>query len=122
MDVIGFLYVSPGSSTVQLRDSLGSRRACRCSKDGFNSQNGDHRMVSVVKMATVLEAYTTEEQRSFVPFFYGQNDSMQRIFIKKYFLFTVGSICRVKPYTNGSRKVANVSLITKGMKRRCGSG
>jgi hypothetical protein len=27
---------------------------------------------------------------------------MQRIFIKKYFLFTVGSVCRVKKFTIGS--------------------
>jgi hypothetical protein len=44
MDVIGFLYVSLGSSTVQLHDSLGSRRACPC-----------HRLVSVVEMAILLE-------------------------------------------------------------------
>jgi hypothetical protein len=47
-------------------------------------------LVSVVKMATVLEESTTEEQRSVVMFFCGQKDFMQRIFIKKYFLFTVG--------------------------------
>jgi hypothetical protein len=41
MDVIGFLFVSLGSSTVQLHDSLGSRRACACSDTGFSSQNGD---------------------------------------------------------------------------------
>jgi hypothetical protein len=28
---------------------------------------------------------------------------MQRIFVKKFFLFTVGSICRVKRLTDGSR-------------------
>jgi hypothetical protein len=39
MDVIGFLCVSLGSSTVQLHDSLGSRRACSCSEAGFSSQN-----------------------------------------------------------------------------------
>jgi hypothetical protein len=32
-------------------------------------------------------------------FFCGQKNSMQRIFIKKYFLFTVGSVCRVKRFT-----------------------
>jgi hypothetical protein len=46
------------------------------------------RLGAVVKMATVLEEYSTEEQRSVVRF-YGQKDSMQRIFIKKCFLFTV---------------------------------
>jgi hypothetical protein len=41
-------------------------------------------------MATVLEDYTIEEQRSVVRFFLGGGgtDSMQRIFIKKCFLFT----------------------------------
>jgi hypothetical protein len=41
MDVIGFLCVSLGSSTVQLQDCLGSRRACACSEAGFSSQNGN---------------------------------------------------------------------------------
>jgi hypothetical protein len=41
MNVIGFPYVSLGSSTVQLHDRLGSRRACACSEAGFSSQNGD---------------------------------------------------------------------------------
>jgi hypothetical protein len=41
MDVIRFVCVSLGSSTVQLHDSLGSRRACACSEAGVSSQNGD---------------------------------------------------------------------------------
>jgi hypothetical protein len=41
MDVISFLCVSLGSSTVQLHDSLGSRRACACSAAGFSSQRSD---------------------------------------------------------------------------------
>jgi hypothetical protein len=40
MEVIGFLYVSLGSSTVQLRESLCSRGARTCSEAGFNRQNG----------------------------------------------------------------------------------
>jgi hypothetical protein len=40
-DEIGFLCVSLGSSTVQLHNSLGSRRACPCSEAGFSGQNGD---------------------------------------------------------------------------------
>jgi hypothetical protein len=90
--------VSLGSSTVKLHDSLGrgpdghylglflylifftikkslgSRHACAC---------------SVVIMGTVLEECTTEEHRSFMRFFCGQKDSMQRIVIKKCFLFMV---------------------------------
>jgi hypothetical protein len=42
MEVIEFLCVSVGSSTVQRHESLGSRRACACSKAGFSSQNADH--------------------------------------------------------------------------------
>jgi hypothetical protein len=38
-EAMGFIYVSLGSSTVQLHDSLGSR--CACSEGGFSSQNGD---------------------------------------------------------------------------------
>jgi hypothetical protein len=69
----------------------------------------------------MLEEFTPEEQRSVVRF-YGQKDSLQRIFIKKCFLFTVGSVCRVKPFTDEWRNVTNVSLTTKRLKRRCGSG
>jgi hypothetical protein len=40
MDVTGFLCVSLGSSTVQLHDSLGSRRACICSVvKGLNAKD-----------------------------------------------------------------------------------
>jgi hypothetical protein len=69
-----------------------------------------HRLVSVVKMATVLEDCTTEEQRSLVRF-YGQKDLIQRIFIKKYFLFTVGSVCRVKRSTTGSGRDEEVKFL-----------
>jgi hypothetical protein len=41
MYVIVFLCVSLGSSTVQLHDSLGNRRACACSEAGFSSENDD---------------------------------------------------------------------------------
>jgi hypothetical protein len=36
-------------------------------------------------------------------FFGRQKDSMQRIFIKKCFLFTGGSVCRLKRFTTGWR-------------------
>jgi hypothetical protein len=55
--------------------------------------------VSVVKMATVPAVYTTEEQRSVVVFFCGKKHSMQRLFIKKCFLFTVGTVCRVERFS-----------------------
>jgi hypothetical protein len=55
-------------------------------------------------MATVHEEYTIEEQHSVVRFlfFLWANGSIQRILIKKLFLFTVGSVCRVELFTTGS--------------------
>jgi hypothetical protein len=89
MDVIRFLCVSLGSSTVQLHCNVGSRRACACSKASFSTQNGD-RDWGVYYRRSV-----------FVVRFCGQKDAMQRILIKKCFLFTVGSVFRVKLFTAG---------------------
>jgi hypothetical protein len=41
IDVIGFLYISLGSSTVHIHGSLGSRRTYAYSDVGFSSQNGN---------------------------------------------------------------------------------
>jgi hypothetical protein len=54
MDVIGFLNVLLGSSTVQVEDAHAHVQ----------------KPVSVVKIANVLEEYTTEEQRSVVCVFF----------------------------------------------------
>jgi hypothetical protein len=91
-DVIVFLYVSLGSSTVQFHDILDSRRACACSEAGFSSQNG-HR-------AWGLSYW----RAAFCCTFLWVKDSMQRIFLKKWFLFTVGSVSRVKRIKTGPRK------------------
>jgi hypothetical protein len=37
--------------------------------------------------------------------FCGQKDSVQRMFIKKCFLFTVGSVCRVKRFITGQQTI-----------------
>jgi hypothetical protein len=97
MDVIGFLCVSLGSSTVQLHDSLVNRRTCKCSEAGFSSKNGDR----VWELYYRRTAFCCAVFLCF--FFCGQKDSIQKIFMKKYFLFTVGSVCRVKRFTAGSR-------------------
>jgi hypothetical protein len=89
MYVVCFLYVSLDTSTGQLHDSLASRHACACSEAGFGSQNGDR-----------LEKCTTKEQ-NYVVCFCGQKDLMQSIFINKYFLFVLGSVCHVKRLTTG---------------------
>jgi hypothetical protein len=53
------------------------------------------RLVSVVKMETVLEQCAAKELRS-VLLFCGQKDSAQMIFIKKCFLFTMESCLSLK--------------------------
>jgi hypothetical protein len=60
------------------------------------------RLVSVVKMATVIEECTTEEQRSAVRHLWTKV-SLQRIFTKKCLLDILGIVCRVKRFTTGSR-------------------
>jgi hypothetical protein len=74
--------VSLGSSTVSLADA----------------HVHVQRLVSVIKIATVLEVHTTEDQNFVLRFFLRAIDSMQRIFIKTCFLCTVGSDCRVKRF------------------------
>jgi hypothetical protein len=66
-----------------------------------NAHTHVQKLASEDKIATVLEECTTEEQRSIVRFFCEQKDSMQRIFVKKYFLFMLGSVCRVKRFITG---------------------
>jgi hypothetical protein len=83
MDVIGFLCVSLGSSTVQLHDSLGSRHACTCSEASFSSQNCDRAWGEYYRRAEFCCA------------FFMQQDSTQRIFIKQCILFMLGSVCCV---------------------------
>jgi hypothetical protein len=56
-------------------------------------------------METVIEECTTEEQRSVVLFFFWTKDSILRIFIKKCFLFIMGSVWHVKRLTSGARNV-----------------
>jgi hypothetical protein len=68
-------------------------------------------------MATVLEEYTTEEQCSSVFSFLGKKDSMQRIFIKKCFLFTVGSVCRVKRFHLGGKSFADDEGVETEMRK-----
>jgi hypothetical protein len=65
MDVIGFLcdhYVAAQSSFMRVKVA--------------DAHEHVQMLVSVVKMATVLEDYPTEEQQSTVRFVCGQKDSM----------------------------------------------
>jgi hypothetical protein len=54
--------------------------------------------------------------------FCGQKDSVQRIFIRKCFLFTVGSVYRVKRFTTGLRNSLKDVRKSQMMKWRCGIG
>jgi hypothetical protein len=103
MDVIGFLRVSLGSSTVQLHDSLGSRRACACSESGFSSQNGDRAWLYYRRAAFCCASFVDKRTQC------------------KWYKEMFPVYC-VKRFTAGSRNVTNVSLMTKRLKRRWGSG
>jgi hypothetical protein len=52
-------------------------------------------------MAIVFEEYTTEAFCCTFVFFVAKRDSMQRIYINKYFLFTLGSVCHIKRFKLG---------------------
>jgi hypothetical protein len=104
MDVISFLCVSLGSSTVHLHKSLGSRRACVCSEAGFCSQNGDCE-------------YITEEQCSVVHFLCAKGLNAKEI--HKYMFPFYGGKCLSRKAVHSW--VENVSLMTKKLKRRRGS-
>jgi hypothetical protein len=75
-------------------------------------------MVSVVKMATVLEECIAEEQLSVV-LFCGGGGLNARDIHKEIFPVYGGKCLPRKTVHNW---VANVSLMMKGSKRRCGSG
>jgi hypothetical protein len=84
MDVTGFLCVSLGSSTVQLRNSLDSRRARAYSEAGFSSQNDDRAW-----------GCTAEEQRSVVRFLWAKGLNAKDIHKEMF------PVCRVKRFTTG---------------------
>jgi hypothetical protein len=72
----------------------------------------------VVRMATVLEECTTEEQRSVVRFLWAKGLGAKDVHKE---MFTVyGGKCLSRKAVHSL--VANVSLMTKRLNRRCGSG
>jgi hypothetical protein len=107
MSIIGFLCVSLGSSTVQLHDSLGR-----------DAHSLVQKLVSVVKMATVLEVYTAEEQISIVYFLWAKGFNAKDIYKEIFPVY--GRKCLSRKAVHNW--VAKVSLIAKTLKQRCGSG
>jgi hypothetical protein len=70
-------------------------------------------------MATVLEEYITEEQCSIVRFFlWATRPSAEDIQEEMFAVY--GGKCLSRKAVHNC--VANVSLMTKTLKRRCGSG
>jgi hypothetical protein len=68
-------------------------------------------------MVTVLECRLTKS-RVLLCVFCVQKDSVQRIFIKKCFLITVGRICRVKRFRTGGKRFADDEEV-KMEARKC---
>jgi hypothetical protein len=78
--------------------NLKNEKCCSQSSTHFKGKTRHmhlQRMVSVVKMVTVLQEYVTEEQRSVVRFLWAKGLNT-KIIIKKYFILILGSVCRVK--------------------------
>jgi hypothetical protein len=73
-------------------------------------------LVSVVKLATMLEAFTTEEQLSFVRLLWAESRDVKDIH-KEMFALYGWNCLSLKAVHNW---MANVSLMTKRLKRRCG--
>jgi hypothetical protein len=69
-------------------------------------------------MAIVLEECTTEEQRSAVPFLWAKG--LNTTDIHKEIFPTHGKKCLSRKAVHNW--VANISLMTKTLKLRCGSG
>jgi hypothetical protein len=72
-------------------------------------------------MVTPLKECTTYDQGSVVSVLWTKGFNAKDIH-KKMFSVYGEKWFGVKRFTTGSRNVANVSLITKMLKRRCGSG
>jgi hypothetical protein len=64
----------------------------------------------------VLQEFTTEEQSSVV-LFCGQKDSMQKIFVKKWFLVILGSVCRVKRFHLGGKTFVDDEEVEKEVRK-----
>jgi hypothetical protein len=105
MDVVSPLRVSLDSSTAQLHDSLGSRNACTI----FRIQ----RLISVVKIATVLEICTAEEQRYVVLFFWAKGLNAKNIHKECFSIYGGKCLSRKSAHS----WVENISLLTKRLKR-----
>jgi hypothetical protein len=75
-------------------------------------------VVSVLKIATVLEEYNTEEQRSVVRFL--REKLLRANDIHKEMFPVYGGKCSLRKLVHNW--VEKISLMTKRLKLRCGSG
>jgi hypothetical protein len=79
------------------------------------------RLVSVVKRATVLKEYITEEQRFALRFLWAKGLNAKD-FHKEMFPVYGGKCLSHKAVHNWVEKLGKLSLMTKRLKRRCGCG
>jgi hypothetical protein len=112
MDVMCFLGVSVFRRTVQLHDSLGSRRACVCSEADFSSQNGDRAWMC-----------TTEEQRFVVCFLFLWTKGLNTKDIHKEIFPVYGWKCILcKAVHVLARKSPSTLESRRWCPARCGNG
>jgi hypothetical protein len=76
------------------------------------------RQVSVVKMATMPGKCNTEEQRSVLRFLWAKGLSTEEIHEEMFPVYGGNCLSRKSIHY----RVANISLMTKRLKRRCGRG
>jgi hypothetical protein len=104
MNVIGFLCVSLVTSTIQLHDSPGSRRACACSNTGFSSLTDDSSSRAYYRRAVFSCAFLMGKRTRCKGYQY-RNVSCLRC----------TKFCRVKRFTPGStnslKDVRNLQLM-----------
>jgi hypothetical protein len=103
MDVICFLCVSLGSTTVQLHDRLDTRRACECSKAGFSSQNGNHARGMYYRRAEFC-----------CPFLWGKGLTAKDINTEVFLVY--GGKCLSRKAVHN--RVTNVSVMKKWLRQQ----
>jgi hypothetical protein len=86
------MYISLGSSIIQLHESLGRSRACACSKISFSSQNGEHTWGAYCQRAEVCYAHFVRKRTQWKWYSW----EMVRVFGGK-------CLSRKAVFTNGSR-------------------
>jgi hypothetical protein len=108
MHVICFLFVPLGSSTVQLHESLGSRRASACLEVCFSTQNGGHAWRVHYRKTALCSAWAKVLNAKDIH--------------KENVLFMLGSVCRVTRLTTGMKILSRTFESRRWCPARCKTG